>query len=256
MSDFQRSSMDQDEDRLPWLEPVDDYEDDEGISIGRLIGAVVVGLVALALVIGGIFWLRNRDSSGGDGALIEAPAGPIKERPGEPGGMAVEGTGDVAYDASVGQSVNSTIDLTALPEAPVTETAPVKTAPLPVSTAKPAAKAPVAAVAVVPAKPVSPVAKPAPAAASAPKPLLPTVSPPASAGGAIQLGAFSSAALANKAWGSLSGRFGFLSGMEHSVNTVTVGGKTLYRLRASAGGQASSTCAKLKVAGEACSVVD
>jgi hypothetical protein len=44
--------------------------------------------------------------------------------------------------------------------------------------------------------------------------------------------------------------------MEHSVNTVSVGGKTLYRLRASAGGQASSTCAKLKVAGEACSVVD
>jgi cell division septation protein DedD len=261
MSDFQRNSMDQDEDRLPWLEPVDDYEDDEGISIGRLIGAVVVGLVALALVIGGIFWLRNRDSSGGDGTLIEAPAGPIKERPGEPGGMAVEGTGDVAYDASVGQNVNSTIDLTALPEAPVTETAPVKTASLPASNAKPAApappaKAPVAAVAVVPAKPTAPVAKPAPVPAPAPKPLLPTTSAPAPSGGAIQLGAFSSAALANKAWGSLSGRFGFLSGMEHSVNTVSVGGKTLYRLRASAGGQASSTCAKLKVAGEACSVVD
>jgi hypothetical protein len=260
MSDFQRNSMDQDEDRLPWLEPVDDYEDDEGISIGRLIGAVVVGLIALALVIGGIFWLRNRDDGSGDGTLIEAPAGPIKEHPGDPGGMAVEGTGDVAYDASVGQSVNSTIDLTALPEAPVTETAPVKTAALPASTAKPAApaSAPVAKAPVPPApvKPAPPVAKPVPVPAAAPKPSIPAASAPVASGGAIQLGAFSSAALANKAWSSLSGRFGFLSGMEHSVNNVTVGGKTLYRLRASAGGQASSTCAKLKVAGEACSVVD
>ena len=67
MSDFQRNRLEltsDDEDRLPWLEPVDDYDDEEGISIARLIGAVVVGLVALGLVIGGIFWLRNREASG------------------------------------------------------------------------------------------------------------------------------------------------------------------------------------------------
>ncbi|MGE3745197.1 MAG: SPOR domain-containing protein [Sphingomonadaceae bacterium] len=254
MSDFQRNPMDQDEDRLPWLEPVDDYEDDEGISIARLIGAVVVGLVALGLVIGGIFWLRNRDA-GGEGTLIAAPEGPIKERPSEPGGMEVDGTGDVAYDASLGQDVNSTIDLTALPEAPVTENAPVRTAELPPSKA-PAATAPAAS-----GKP--PVAKatdsatPAPKpAVAAPKPLLPGATPSAPSGGAVQLGAFSSQALANKAWNSLSGRFGFLAGFNHSVIPVSVGGKTLYRLRAEAGGQASSTCAKLKVAGEACSVVN
>lgn len=259
MSDFQRSpGQDLDEDRLPWLEPVDDYDDDDGISIGRLIGAVVVGLVALGLVIGGIFWLRNRDTAGGDGTLIAAPEGPIKEKPGDAGGMAVDGAGDVAYDASVGKDVNSTIDLSALPEAPVTDRGAVGTTDLPASTvaqspapkpapaqvaaATPAAKTPPPA----PAKPV-PVSKPsapAPAQAAAPS------------GGAVQLGAFSSAALANKAWGSLAGRFGFLSGLNHSVNNVTVGGKTLYRLRAEAGGQASSVCAKLKVAGEACSVVN
>lgn len=267
MSDFQPNRLSQDEDRLPWLEPVDDYEDEEGISIGRLIGAVVVGLVALGLVIGGIFWLRNREA-GGDGTLIAAPQGPIKERPGEPGGMEVEGTGDVAYDASVGKDVNSTIDLTALPEAPVTDTAPVRTAQLPPSKVPPAtapaptpatapAKPPVVATAPVPAKPTPPQAaapKPTP---PAPKPLLPeAVAASAPSGGAVQLGAFSSAALANKAWGSLASRFGFLSGFNHSVNSVTVGGKTLYRLRANAGGQAASTCAKLKVAGEACSVVN
>ena len=276
MSDFQRNRLDltsDDEDRLPWLEPVDDYDDEEGISIARLIGAVVVGLVALGLVIGGIFWLRNRDASG-DGTLITAPVGPIKEKPGEPGGMEVEGSGDAAYTASVGQEVNSTIDLSALPEAPVTDTRPVQTAQLPPSSvqqapapAKPAApparkpEAPVAT-AQIPASTAKP-AQPKPAAApaklaAAPKQLLPetALAPATGGGGSIQLGAFGSEAGANKAWSSLSGRFGFLSGLGHSVNATTVNGKTLYRLRASAGGQASSICAKLKVAGEACSVVN
>ena len=276
MSDFQRNRLDltsDDEDRLPWLEPVDDYDDEEGISIARLIGAVVVGLVALGLVIGGIFWLRNRDASG-DGTLITAPVGPIKEKPGEPGGMEVEGSGDAAYTASVGQEVNSTIDLSALPEAPVTDTRPVQTAQLPPSSvqqapapAKPAAppakkpEAPVAT-AQIPASTAKP-AQPKPAAApakpaAAPKQLLPetALASATGGGGSIQLGAFGSEAGANKAWSSLSGRFGFLSGLGHSVNATTVKGKTLSRLRASAGGQASSICAKLKVAGEACSVVN
>jgi cell division septation protein DedD len=278
MSDFQRDRLEltsEDEDRLPWLEPVDDYEDEEGISIARLIGAVVVGLVALGLVIGGIFWLRNREASG-DGTLITAPAGPIKEKPGEAGGMEVEGSGDAAYTASVGQEVNSTIDLSALPEAPVTDTRPVQTAQLPPSSAQPApAPAKPAPPAAAPAKPAPPAkkpepavataqipasaAKPAPKPAVAPKQLLPeTALAPSTGGGggSIQLGAFGSEAGANKAWSSLSGRFGFLSGLGHSVNATTVNGKTLYRLRAGAGGQASSICAKLKVAGEAGSVVN
>jgi cytoskeletal protein RodZ len=279
MSDFQRGALDDDEERLPWLEPVDDYEDEEGISIARLIAAVVVGLVALGLVIGGIFWLRNRGQSG-DGTLIAAPAGPIKEKPPEAGGMNVEGAGDVAYDASVGKDVNSTIDLTALPEAPVADNSGIRPAPLPPSTSpQPSTPAPAVKPAPVPAaksapaapqKQASAVSTPLPATATpekpvkmaaanpapAPKPLLPAPVASSSGGGSIQLGAFSSQALANKAWSSLSGRFGFLSGMEHSVVSATIGGKTLYRLRASAGSQASSTCAKLKVAGEACSVVD
>jgi len=279
MSDFQRGALDDDEERLPWLEPVDDYEDEEGISIARLIAAVVVGLVALGLVIGGIFWLRNRGQSG-DGTLITAPAGPIKEKPPEAGGMNVEGAGDVAYDASVGKDVNSTIDLTALPETPVADNSGIRPAPLPPSTSPqastpaPAIKpGPVPAAKSAPAAPqkqASAILTPLPATATpekpvkmaaanpapAPKPLLPAPVASSAGGGSIQLGAFSSQALANKAWSSLSGRFGFLSGMEHSVASATIGGKTLYRLRASAGSQASSTCAKLKVAGEACSVVD
>ena len=98
MSEFGRSfdqANDQGEERLPWLEPVDEFEEEGGIPIVKLIGAVVIGLVALGLIVGGVFWLRNRDSAGGDGALIQPQPGPIKEKPEAPGGMAVEGAGDL-----------------------------------------------------------------------------------------------------------------------------------------------------------------
>lgn len=240
MPDYQRPTAPKDEDRLPWLEPVDDYDDVEAIPMTRLIGAVVVGLVALGLVIGGIFWFRNRDTGSGNGALIEAPAGPIKERPQESGGLAVEGTGDVAYGASVGEEINSVIDASAVPEEPVIDARP---APKPEPKKPTAAPKPVTSAKIEAAKP----------AATAPKP---GVTVALSGGGSvIQLGAFSSPALANKAWGELAKRFSYLSGASHELNPVTVNGKTLYRLRATVGGQASSVCAKLKVAGEACSVL-
>lgn len=238
MSDYQR-----DEDRLPWLEPVDDYEDVEAIPMTRLIGAVVVGLVALGLVIGGIFWFRNRDTGSGNGALIEAPAGPIKERPQESGGLAVEGTGDVAYGASVGEEINSVIDASAVPEEPVID---ARAAPKPEPKKPAAAPKSVTSAKIEAAKPA---AKPAVTAK-------PGVTVALSGGGSvIQLGAFSSPALANKAWGELAKRFSYLSGASHELSPVTVNGKTLYRLRANVGGQAGSVCAKLKVAGEACSVL-
>ena len=259
MSEFGRSfdqSASENEDRLPWLEPVDEYDDEGGIPIARLVGAVVVGLIALALVLGGVFWLRNGSTPEGDGELIAAKPGPVKEKPEAPGGMAVEGAGDVAYGASVGKDIDSKIDLSALPESPVTEVAPTTPA-TPVS--KPAAlpkpaKTQTAKVEAAPAaKPVA--AKPAPVKVAAdPKPAQ-TFSLPAGGNG-IQLGAFSSEASANKAWKQLAGRFSFLGALEHGVVPTSAGGKTLYRLRASTTGNASTVCAKLKVAGEACSVVN
>ena len=40
-----------DEDRLPWLEAVEE-DDEEGVGLFKLIGGVLVVLVAIALVIG------------------------------------------------------------------------------------------------------------------------------------------------------------------------------------------------------------
>lgn len=268
MSDFQRSlDGTPEEERLPWLEPVDDYDDAQGLSLVRLIGAVVIGLAALGLVIGGIYWVRNKDSAEGSGELILASDEPYKQAPDEAGGMKVEGAGDVAYGASVGEKVASTIDLSAIPEAPVTDqgsvAAPEAVPPAPVRP-KPVAEAPketpkpartqtaqIQSAPPVKAVPAPQPPKPQPVAAPA-APVLPA----GNGGPGIQLGAFSSPASANKAWGQLSQRFGYLSGYEHAVAPVAVGGRTLYRLRVKAGADSASVCGKLKVAGESCVVVN
>ena len=57
-----------DEDRLPWLEPVEDEGGDEGVSAGRLVAGLVVALVALGLIVGGVYWLKQR-ADGSAGAI-------------------------------------------------------------------------------------------------------------------------------------------------------------------------------------------
>jgi len=245
MSDVERTGVVHDEDRLPWLEAVDDEDRRAGSGAGTMVAALIAALVALGLVIGGAFWLRDRGRAGaaGEGELIAAPAGPYKEKPANPGGMKVEGQGDAAYAASTGAELNSAVDIGALPETPIARPNAAKpveearaTPPAEVAAAKPAPIAPA---------PVAP-ARVAPAAVPEAKSL---------SGGVIQLGAFSSPAKANEAWKSLSGRFGYLKPLTSAVTPVSSGGKTLYRLRASAGGQAGTVCGKLKVAGETCAVV-
>jgi hypothetical protein len=251
-----------DEDRLPWLEPVEDETAEEGVSAARLIAGLVVALVALGLVVGGVYWLKQRATgaesatAAGNPTLIAAQPGPYKVKPDDAGGMQVKGQGDSAYAASEGADPNARIDLSKIPEAPIAKGQPAP-APAP-APAKPTqvAQAPVKTVPVPASKPApAPVAaKPVPAAPAKTETATKTETAPA-AGGTIQLGALPSEAAANSAWKSLSGRYAYLASLSHMVVKAEVNGKTYYRLRASAGGQASSVCAKLKVAGEACSVV-
>lgn len=214
-----------DEGRLPWLEAVDEEDEREGPGTGKMIAFVLIGLAAIGLIIGGLFWLGNRDlSAEGEGQLIAAPEGDYKVKPEEAGGMEVEGKGDTAFAASEGADPQGEIAIDRLPEAPVTK-------PSPESKAAPAA---------TPSP--TPTAMPVPAAA------------PATGGGTIQLGAFSSQASASNAWKALSGRFKYLEPLTHSVTATESGGRTLYRLRASGPG-ASELCGRLKVAGESCVVI-
>jgi hypothetical protein len=220
-----------DEDRLPWLEAVEEDEDGEGgPSVAKLVAAIVIGLVAIGVIVGGLFWLGNRGQPGGNGEVIGAPEGDYKVRPDNPGGMNVAGEGDTAYAASEGATPQGNLNANAVPERPVTSTpAP---APTPAPTPAPAPR-PIA----VPPAP----AHPAPA--------------PVAGGATIQLGAFSSQAGANSAWSALAGRFRYLAPLGHSVVPAQVGGRTLYRLRAS-GPDAAGVCRRLEIAGEDCSVVN
>jgi SPOR domain len=235
----------QDEDRLPWLEAVDDDADEETISTGKLIGFGIAALVALAVVIGGISLLRSQPGPKGDGKLIAAQEGDYKVRPDTPGGMKVEGQGDSSFAASEGAEANGKIDTNAAPEAPVKGAKAVPPKPGFVGApAKPIATASVPTsggklVAPPPAKPITTAA-----AIAAPS------------GALVQLGAFGSEAKANEAWTSLARRFGYLSNLPKSVVTAQVNGNQVYRLRANAGGQASTICGKLKVAGENCMIVN
>jgi SPOR domain len=235
----------QDEDRLPWLEAVDDDAAEETISTGKLIGFAIAALLALAVVIGGISLLRGQEGPRGDGKLIAAQEGDYKVRPDAPGGMKVEGQGDSSFAASEGAEANGKIDTNAAAETPVK----VAKAVPPKSAAK-----------VAPAKPVATASVPASGgklvAAPPAKPITTAAAATGPSGSLVQLGAFGSEAKANEAWTSLAKRFGYLSALPKSVVMAQVNGNQVYRLRANAGGQASTICGKLKVAGENCLIVN
>src|SRR5688500_18197338 len=107
------------EDRLPWLEAVEEDEDRDGPSIAKLIGAIVIGLVAIAVIVGGRFWVGNRSRTGGNGEVIAAPEGDYKVRPDQPGGMNATGEGETAAAASAGAEPKGRINTEAVAEAPV-----------------------------------------------------------------------------------------------------------------------------------------
>jgi hypothetical protein len=253
------------EDRLPWLEAADSYDDEEAVSPTRLLLLVLGGLVLIGAVLGGLWWLQGGGSRG-EGELIAAQEGPYKQPPASDGAKQFEGEGDASFAASEGAEPAGKLDPSKMPEAPAVAAAPAAKAPEAAKTVPPPAKAPAAAAPAAKAemaKGPAPVAKapvvaskaaPAPAKAA---PAKAAPSPAAGGGATIQLGAFSSEESAAKAWISLSKRFAYLQGLSKSVAPAEVGGNRVYRLRAVAasGAAASDICGKLRVAGENCAVI-
>ncbi|MDK2761376.1 MAG: SPOR domain-containing protein [Sphingopyxis sp.] len=238
-----------DEDRLPWLEAADGYEEDGEVSPARLLVMVFGGLLLICAVLGSLWWIQNGGTRG-QGELIAAQQGDYKVAPKNDGAKTFEGEGDASFSASEGAEPAGKVDPTRMPEEPAVtpqerevaaaKTAAdkaAKTAPAPSATAKDKPKA-----AVAPVKAPDAEVKAAPGA---------------SGSALIQLGAFSSDASAAKAWASLSKRFAYLAELNKSVSPAKVGNGTVYRLRVSAGtaANASNLCGKLRVAGENCVVV-
>ena len=230
--------LDDDDERLPWLDSDDDFEGEES-DTGRVLGMVIMGLVALATIVGGIWWATNRTPDQtlvADGSTIAAPAAPYKSAPKDPGGKTFDGTGNTAFAVSEGQTrpakLGEASSAAALPSPAAVKPSIDLGKPTGFGSASPAP----AAAAVKPATP-------APAAAPA-------------GGPAVQVGAYSTRASAEAAWSRLAQQYSALSGVRHQ----TVEGKadigTVFRLQAlpGDGAAAQALCGRLKSVGLACQV--
>ncbi|MGK6355889.1 SPOR domain-containing protein [Sphingomonas sp. DT-207] len=229
-----------DDDRLPWLETVEeDYR--EGPPLGRILLGIVVLLAVVSAGAFGYHLYQRQQGVQGNGELIEAEPGDYKVRPNEPGGMRVEGEGDTIFSTSQGAASNTSINVGALPEAPVEGQRAAEAAKSGPGTST-------AKISVPNPRIIAP--KPTPAAVAA--------APAAGSGSLIQLGAFPTEAGANTAWARLSKRFAYLAPLGKAVQRAEKDDKTIYRLRVNAGSnaQARELCGKLKVAGENCFVAN
>lgn len=234
------------EERLPWLEPVDE-EPGEQSQIGKLIGLVLAGLVVIGAIVGGLwFWQQN---AGGRGELIAAPEGPYKGPP-EAEKARFDGDGTIAVAASEGIRPEGTVDPNRLPEQPIPPSVAAGRAPQPTPAPKAATPQPKAA-----ARSVATASPAAPASAAPATAAVPTAAGGTS--GTVQLGAFASESAAARAWDSLKGRFEWLAPVNRTILPATVNGRTVYRLQAAAGSSsaARNLCARFRVAGENCIVL-
>ncbi|UNU42185.1 SPOR domain-containing protein [Sphingopyxis sp. YF1] len=242
----------EDEDRLPWLEAADDYEDDGEVSPTRLLVMVLGGLVLIGAVLGGLWWIQNGGARG-QGELIVAQKGDYKVAPKNDSAKTFEGEGDASFAATEGVLPAGKVDPSRMPEEPAATPAEREAA------AKAAQKVEAdkaAAAKALAAKAVEK-GKDKPAATSIKTAAAEKAPPPASGAAMIQLGAFRSEAAANQAWTNLSKRFAYLADLGKSVSPATVESGHVYRLRVSAGSvaNAQALCGKLRVAGENCVIV-
>ncbi|HTU10365.1 MAG TPA: SPOR domain-containing protein [Allosphingosinicella sp.] len=245
-NDNDRETAPADEDRLPWLEAVEEDGDRGGPSVAKLVAALFIGLIAIGVIVGGLYWLGNRGPAGDGNDIITAERGDYKERPQNPGGMNLSGEGNTSVAASEGQQPRGTLDVNGVAEAPAAPGRPPAQGQQPGQPARPGQQAQ------GPAQPQQP-ARPAPAPQQpAQQPQRPA---PAASGPAIQLGAFSTPAAANTAWRALAARFRYLAPLTHSVQAAQSGGRTVHRLRAS-GPDSANVCRRLQAAGEACAIVN
>ncbi|MEJ2408890.1 MAG: SPOR domain-containing protein [Novosphingobium sp.] len=206
--------------RLPWLEGDDeDFEDEGGSGLGQGLMLVVLGLVAIGLIVGGLFWvMRDRPDQQlvADGGVIAAPREPYKTRPENPGGEVVAGTGDTSFAVAEGQSRPPQIEDKKEPAKPGFD-----------SVSKPESK---------------PVAKPSAAAASS--------------GVGVQVGAYSTRATAEAGWNALKSQYPALADVPHRVLQGQADIGTVYRLQAVPGNLAAARalCEGMKNAGLSCQV--
>lgn len=206
--------------RLPWLEGEDDeLEDTGGSGVGQGLLLSLLGLVAIGLIAGGIFWATRSKPDRqlvADGGVIAAPKEPYKTKPENPGGEIVSGTGDTSFAVAEGQSRPPQID--AKDEAPKPGFASIEKR---VKVAAPAEKTEAAV-----------------------------------SGVGVQVGAYTSKQQAEAGWRTLQTQYPGLSGVNHRIVEGKADIGTVYRLQAVPGdlAAAKALCSGMKDAGLSCQV--
>src|SRR5688572_2650834 len=205
---------------LPWLEAVDDEDEPRGLSAKKMLAALALVLLGVAIVAGTLFYIGREQGGSGPPELIRAPQGPYKVKPDDPGGLDVSGESGTAFATGAGVDTDSQLDVSRMAEPPPPpEPEPGEERPKP-----------------------EPKPEPPPPAAE-----------PGAPGATVQLGAYGSSAKAETAWKMLSVRFPEVAALSKQVVPYNGG----FRLRASGSSpaQVRAACQAVTAGGENCFVV-
>jgi hypothetical protein len=257
MADAMSDARARDEDEfgevgLPWLEDFEEVEERSGFSLLGIFVSILIGLVVLALVGGGVYWMRTRSGAPAVPQPIAAEKTAPKVKPAE-----VSTTRETALAAGEGEQQ-------AAPEAPVAAPAPEAAPPPTAAPRRSVAAKTVHKIAPRHRRAIRVIHTPAPRRsyaaivrkqARARREAYRPVTALAQGVTSIQLGAYDNLAQARWVWKSLSGRFGYLKPLVPTITTVRVHGRKFYRLRA-AGLHADMLCKWLRTAHETCFVVE
>lgn len=210
-----------DDESLPWLESDEEDAAAGTVDTTRIIGFAAILLGLLVGVVGAVWYVSNRggdEALVADGSTIEAPEGPYKEKPEDPGGKEFAGTGNVAPGVGEGESRDSV-----MADGGATAGG---------SKVTQVGSGPSIATRTTDDKPV------------------------AQDGVGIQVGAYGSRAKAEAGWVTLTRQTTVLNGVRHRVIKGEADIGTVYRLQAVKGDLASAQklCSDLKADGLACQV--
>ncbi len=225
--DADELNLDEDDESLPWLESSDYDDEDEGVGAGRMIGFLLLGLLALALLIWAIWWASNRGPDSdmvADGSTIEAPEGDYKEKPENPGGKQFEGTGDSSFKVGEGQGSEGTLADKSAPK-PSADAATTANSGTRGGATKTGTNAGAASTA-------------------------------SSGGYVVQVAALASKEAAQRGWNDIRGRTDALKGANYQIVEGQADIGKVYRVQVTAGSKAAADkiCAGMKADGLPCTV--
>lgn len=224
---------------------------------------ILSALVLIALVVAIIMFYRSGVREAGQPPrTVGEPIGEMKGAPPSEAQPADPAQGLQIYQSEDGETAPASPNFTAPPEEPQARPAPIQPPPR----AAPSAGGPIAAAPIAPVTPPLKGAVQPPAPKAAPKTIdqvlaqAPATKPapaPAPAAGAasVQIGAFSSQAIADREWSAAAALAG--GGKGKRVEAVDRNGSTLYRTQVTGFGsraEASAFCDKLKASGKNCFV--